>query len=253
MRLDQHLAACRLAGRVATPVAACTENARRLVDGDPDCTFGLSDWQDATYEDVVEALERCGVDLSGPPGDPGALPRIDPAVAASAIGRQRRLLARVAASKGRVLLATGHAFALLPHYAAIARALAAAGCQVLRPLDAVRDTVRVSGGRDGSIRFFDGVGSLVVHGDLLHSHRPDAMQAMLDELGGRSGLDLVVGDHGFAGAAVEAGIPTASIADVNDPALPLAQLRGRTDGVVVLDDGLAASAYEPVTAAVLAF
>jgi hypothetical protein len=35
-------------------------------------------------------------------------------------------------------------------------------------------------------------------------------------------------DHGFAGAAIERGIPTLSIADVNDPALPLAQLRGRT-------------------------
>lgn len=95
------------------------------------------------------------------------------------------------------------------------------------------------------------MGTLVVHGNLLHSHRPDYMEAMLEELGGPDGVDAVIGDHGYAGAGVEAGIPTVSIADVNDPALPLAQLRGRTDGVLVVDDGLPASAYEPVTAALL--
>jgi hypothetical protein len=43
----------------------------------------------------------------------------------------------------------------------------------------------------------------------------------------------------MAGAAIERGIPTLSIADVNDPALPLAQVRGRTDGVLPIDDNLA--------------
>lgn len=252
MTLEEHLAASRLAGRVATPVAACLENARRLVAGDADCTFGLSDWRGATEQDVIAALSACGVDLSGSAENTGALPWVDPAAAAAAVERQRRLLARVMATKGRVLLATGHAFALLPHYAAVARALAAAGCQVLRPLDAVRDRIELPDGRSGSVRFFDGVGSLVVHGNLLHSHRPDVMEAMLEDVGGPDGVDAVVGDHGYAGAAVEAGIPTISIADVNDPALPLAQFRGRTEGVLVVDDGLATSAYEPLTAALLA-
>jgi hypothetical protein len=58
------------------------------------------------------------------------------------------------------------------------------------------------------------------------------MQNMLKEV---DGIDLVIADHGFAGAAVEAGLPTLSIADVNDPALPLAQARGRTDGVLVIE------------------
>ncbi len=43
-------------------------------------------------------------------------------------------------------------------------------------------------------------------------------------------------DHGFAGAAIEAGVETLSIADVNDPALIVAQAQGRTDVVVVMDD-----------------
>jgi hypothetical protein len=73
------------------------------------------------------------------------------------------------------------------------------------------------------------------------------MELMLAEAGGRDGVDAVVADHGFAGAAVEAGILTVSIADVNDPALPLAQARGRTAGVLVIDDGLNPLLYEPLT------
>jgi hypothetical protein len=40
---------------------------------------------------------------------------------------------------------------------------------------------------------------------------------------------------------------------VNDPALPLAQARGRTDGVLLVDDGLPPHLFAPVTEAVLAW
>jgi hypothetical protein len=102
-----------------------------------------------------------------------------------------------------------------------------------------------------AVRFFDGVGSVVVGGAVQHTHRPEHMEAMLAELGASGAPDAVIADHGFAGAAVEAGITTLSIADVNDPALPLAQARGRTDGVLVVDDGLQPAVYEPLTAAIL--
>jgi len=38
---------------------------------------------------------------------------------------------------------------------------------------------------------------------------------------------------------------------VNDPALPLAQLRGSTDAVLPIDDNLAPRLFVPVTAAML--
>jgi Phosphatase len=62
--------------------------------------------------------------------------------------------------------------------------------------------------------------------------------------------DLVVGDHGYAGAAIEAGIETLSIADVNDPALIVAKAQGRTEHVVVLDDHVPSGAYWPCFQAV---
>lgn len=252
--LADHLTATRLAGKVATSLEGCLVNCRRLVAGDPDCTFGLSDWQHVSYPEVVEHLLALGVDL-GPAVPEGEEPEgpayIDPSAVVKAIDRHRDHLAELAARKARVLFATGHAFALLPHYAAIGRALVGAGCELLRPLDSQRDKVVLPDGDRAAVRYLDGVASLSHHGALLHTHRPDYMEAILKAVGGPSEVDAVIGDHGFAGAAVEAGILTLSIADANDPALPLAQARGRTDGVLIIDDGLRPDVFEPVTAAML--
>jgi len=245
--LAAHLVASRLAGTVATPVGACVDNARKMLAGDPDYTFGLSLWQGATFDEAIDALRACGVSLAE---DPAALPYVDPDVAVTALARHREGFARAAAARSRALFATGHAFALLPHYQALAAGLAAAGCPVLQPLDGSRALFSASAGRSASIRYYGGVAATVVHGDIEHTHRAAFMEAMLEDLGGAAGVDVVFADHGFAGAAVQAGIETYSIADVNDPALPLAQWRGRTDGVLVVDDGLNPRVYEPLTAAI---
>ena len=234
--LLEHLVASRLAGRVATPNSSSLTNCRRLVDGDPDCTFGLSDWRDASYEEVLDAVRALGgAELHADHPDGGF---IDPDAALDAILTHRRTLADfVAGGGGRVVLATGHPGPLTAHYATLARTLAAAGCDVLEPMAEAVDYV-------------DGVGALAFDGRRHHTHRPDHMLAMLEST---EGVDLVIADHGFAGAAIEAGIPTLSIADVNDPALPLAQARGRTDGVLMIDDGLDPSLFVPVTEAMLRF
>jgi hypothetical protein len=57
--------------------------------------------------------------------------------------------------------------------------------------------------------------------------------------------DLVFADHGFAGAAIEAGVDTVSIADINDPALVVARSQGRAGPVVVMDDNVQPEAYWP--------
>lgn len=255
-RLLDHLVTTRLAGSVATSIDSCLTNCERFARGDPDTTFGLSDWSELSYQDAVAIMESCGVGLGA--NAENEVPRqtpafIDPKVALAAIERHCQLLADLARARARILLATGHAFALLPHYAAIARALVSAGCVLVRPLEGKRNAVRTPDGQKAAIRYLDGVGALAYHGTLHHTHRPEYMEAMLDALGGPDGVDAVVGDHGFAGAAVEAGIATLSIADANDPGLPVAQARGRTDGVLLIDDGLSPSVYEPVTAAMLAW
>jgi hypothetical protein len=72
------------------------------------------------------------------------------------------------------------------------------------------------------------------------------MERMLEE----TEPDLVFADHGFAGAAIEAGIDTVSIADVNDPALLVARHQGRAGPVIVMDDNVQPEAYWPVFQAI---
>jgi len=67
------------------------------------------------------------------------------------------------------------------------------------------------------------------------------MHLMLEEVR----PDLVFADHGFAGAAIQAGVATVSIADVNDPALLVAKRLGRTETVIVMDDNVQPEDYWP--------
>jgi hypothetical protein len=249
--LRGHLVAAGLAGEVATSPASTLTNCSRMVNGDHDYTFGMSDWHTTGFREAVDAVRiMCG-------GDPGGAEQhgagwIDPDAALAGIERHRERLTRFAAhGGGRVLIVTGHPTGLLAHYQAIARALQRAGSELLCPLDDVFLSPSPEGPRRG-LRFLDGVGAVFDGASLRHTHRADYMEAMLDDLGGGPGtVDLVIGDHGMAGAAIERGIPTLSIADVNDPALPLAQVRGRTDGVLPIDDNLAPRVFTPITDAVL--
>lgn len=249
--LRDHLVATGLAGRVQTTPGHVLANCDKLLRGDPEYTFGLNDWRGADRGEVLAAVRE----LYGPAateGDPAGPGWIDPAATLEAIRYHAdRLAARVDAGVGRALLATGHPTGLLPHYSELAAALADAGWEILTPLD---DTV-VLGDRCGprGVRFLAGVACPWSGGDLLHTHRADLMEAMLDHLEAGGGPpDLVLADHGMAGAAVERAVETLSIADVNDPALPLAWARGRTEGVLPIDDNLAPRLFTPVTAAVLA-
>src|SRR5512143_1467588 len=111
----------------------------------------------------------------------------------------------------RVLLATGHPAGLPLLYMAAGRLLEDRGAALVRPADGVawKDL-----GRSRQVRYLHGVAVLTDRGSTMHTHSPGPMQRMLTEVH----PDLVFADHGFAGAAIEAGIDTISIADVNDPA-----------------------------------
>lgn len=249
--LIEHLVLSRLAGDVNTTPGQTLANCQKVVLGHPDYTFGLPDWREADLDEVVAAVRAvCGGDPENA-SNPNGAGWIDPQASLQAILRQRdRLRAFAEAGGGPVLLATGHPTGLLPHYAAIARTLQSAGCELLTPLDDCWLAPDENGHRRG-LRFLDGVACVFDGASLLHTHRSRFMEAMLDELADPPAL--VVGDHGMAGAAIARGITTLSIADVNDPALPLAQVRGRTDLVLPIDDNLAPRQFVPVTAAMLAW
>lgn len=247
--LRQHLVDTGLAGHVRTSPGHVLANCHKLVNGDPNYTFGLADWRDAELDEVHEAVVRlCGdAVIADPQAEQGW---IDPDRCLEGIEIHREALDRLSRDGGRVLLATGHPTGLLMHYATIARALAGAGCEVLTPLD--DHMLGTEEERVTRVRFVGGVACAASGADLLHTHRPEIMELLLEALEADGRMpDVVLGDHGMAGAAIERGLQTLSIADNNDPALPLAQARGRTDAVLAIDDNLAPRLFEPVTAAML--
>lgn len=248
--LRDHLVTTGLAGPVATSPRNTIENCAKLVRGDDDYHFGLPDWRDV---DVLETLAAVRTVCGGDPGGAEDLDGpgwIDPDAALAGIERHREVLSGLtAAGGGRVLLATGHPTGLLAHYAALGRWLERHGCELVRPLD---DRWLFRDGRDRptGLRYVDRVATVHDGGSLRHTHLSVYMEAVLDAHDADA-IDLVIADHGMAGAAISAGITTLSIADVNDPGLPLAQVRGHTDAVLPIDDNLAPSVFEPVTAAML--
>ena len=66
------------------------------------------------------------------------------------------------------------------------------------------------------------------------------MHALLDALeeAGQPMPDLVVADHGWAGAAASRGLRTVGYADCNDPALFVAEAQGQVEVCVPLDDNI---------------
>jgi len=210
-------------------------NAGRLSTGDPDFTFGMPDVASATTEEALAAV----AELTGA-REPGE-PYIDPAATLRGVRQAAEALAAACGRGARILVATGHPTGLLVHHARLVAAIAAAGGSLLQPLD---DEVayRVDG-RRRSIRYFGGVATLTDGANVLHTHLPDAMEAMLDA---GPVPDLVFADHGYAGAAVARGIPAIAVMDTNDPALAVAWRRGADLRVIPMDDNRRPASYDVI-------
>jgi hypothetical protein len=150
-------------------------------------------------------------------------------------------LAGAARRRASVFLGTGHPAGLLAVHLPVAQALRAAGCAILTPEAGAEVS---SGEHRREIRYLGGVAVLSYRGELNHTHSPRPMEHLL-----ATGLrpDLVLADHGWAGAAAQAGIETLAFADTNDPALFVAEADGRVAVTVPLDDNVLPHLYQPLT------
>ena len=241
-----------LRGRIAGPAVShpmdnVLRNIRLLCDGDPDKQFGLHGVCDAMRpSDVLELVARA----SGFPADPhttsGPVP-VDPELVLRACEEVGDRLALACRRGERVILATGHPVGLAHLYIEVGRQLARRGVELLHPYEGIPWS---ENGRahPWEIRYLEGVAMLTDGASMRHTHSGEPMVRMLLE----SRPDLVFADHGFAGAAIQAEVETLSIADVNDPALLVAQAQGRTQTVVVMDDNVQPEDYWPCFQAICA-
>ncbi|MDP9302588.1 MAG: glycosyltransferase family 4 protein [Actinomycetota bacterium] len=239
--LERALLAGGVAGTATHPIDNVRGNIQKLLDHDPDKEFGLRGLQEGmTLDRVLGLVERAAGapidrDARFGPVDIRARPVVDASLAAG------ERLARACETGETIVFATGHPTGLAYLYHELASELARRGATILvlgrglRWRDPSLD-------HDWFIEHFDGVAMLSDGRAPRHTHKPDAMERMLAE----ERPDLVFADHGFAGAAIEAGVETISIADVNDTALLVAKAQGRTNHVLVFDDHVDPNAYWPV-------
>jgi hypothetical protein len=225
--------------QVSHPLDNVLRNIRLLHEGDADKRFGLRGVDAMAPEAVLELVGRAAGFVPDPEARAGPVP-VDPSLVLDACESVGERLARAVERGDRVVLATGHPVGLAHLYIEVGRALHARGVELLRPADGViwRDGERH---HQWQIRYLEGVAILTDRASARHTHTGDAMARMLEA----ERPDLVFAYHGFAGAAIEHGVETLSIADVNDPALLVARAQGRTDLVIVMDDHVAPEDYWP--------
>ncbi len=211
---------------------------RALVEGDPEAAFGMSGMTRYSAGEVLgflADLTGCSPDVT----DLEGADTIDPHRTVAAIAGAAERLAEEAARGGTLLATTGHPTGLLEHHIRVADAFRRAGGKLLRP----REDEKLPFGRGrAEVRYVGAVGCLADGASLRHTHSSEAMEALL---AAEPRPDVVLGDHGFAGAAIERGIPTIAVMDINDPALAVAWAERRDVVVLAMDDNRAPRLYEP--------
>jgi hypothetical protein len=228
------------------PLDNVLRNIRLLHEGDPDKQFGMTGLQTLEPEEILELVGRGAGFEPDPSVTTGPVP-VDPERVLDACGEAGDRFAEAIRHRERVILATGHPVGLAHLYIEVGRLLRAGGATIIEPADGTT-WHEVDRPHPWQIRYLDGVAMLTDEASARHTHSGDAMDRMLDDLT----PDLVFADHGFAGAAIERGVDAVSIADVNDPALLVAQAQGRTRTVIVMDDNVAPQAYWPCYQAIAA-
>ena len=232
--LRAHLVASAIAGNVATSRVNNLDNIRRTLAGDENVTFGIELLGEWSFERLLGVM----VARAGIQADPlyDGIDTIDADRTVERLTVMRERLRAAAHRRESVVLATGHPANLLPVHQAIAAALRTRGCRVVT---APTHDVYVVGGVHVYRR----------SGSLLHTHSPHYMRVLLADLPERP--DLVMADHGWAGAAAQAGVQTMGFADCNDPGLFIGEEQESMLCTVPLDDGVAPHLYDPMIAFLL--
>lgn len=219
-----------LAGKTPNTRDANLRAIRMMLDGTEFYTFGIRRVADALArgmldeEGVVGLMARAN-GLASPAeflADHGV---IRPAKAFDGLFRAARVFARCVRAGGTLAFGTGHPGAMLSYYNRLAAYARSRGATV---------ALGEVGSQVGVDWYLDYIGDVAVTSDycgVLHGHSVRPMDAVIGTWDGP--IDLVVGDHGHAGSAINHGIACIAVMDTNDPALEVALHLEVEDLVVV--------------------
>ena len=210
-----------------------------MLEGDADGSFGLSGLDRYSIGEVLSFLAEltgCSPDLEEGEG----FDTIDPDRTVEALVEAGRRLGEAARQGSSLLAVTGHPTGMLEHHIHVVEAYRAAGGKILQLRE--EEELGIGKARHAEVRYIGGVGCLADWGSLKHTHSAAAMEALLEA---EPWPDIVLADHGFAGAAIERGIPTIAVMDINDPALAVAWADKRDVHIIPMDDNRPPRSYEP--------
>ncbi len=205
-----------------------------LLDRDENNTFGMENLlRGVGFEEAYDAVGRQIGNAPDKEENPGR-GCIDPARTAAGLLAAGERIRDVAQRGGRLVFATGHPGAMILYYLELARWAEGLGAEVVTAEPRGRYQKGVS------LDWAESVATLGDGASLFHTHDPEPMRDVLRQTGD---IDLVVADHGFAGAAIAAGVSTVVVMDTNDPAFAVVAGRGADASVVPMDDNRPLNSY----------
>lgn len=228
--VERRLLELGLAGETPNTPSANLRAIRQMRDGNVFYTFGIEAVSRAMASGRFDedALVSMMARACGQPSGEAFLAgngAIAPQSCLHGLERGAEVIRRVIAKRGTVAFGTGHPGSLLNAYNRLADYLEARGCGIAQV---------APGAAVGIDWVLDFVGRVAVTSDtcgVLHGHSTRPMEQFLSAYGPL--VDLVIGDHGHAGAALNAGIATIGFMDTNDPALMMAEQLGMPDFVAI--------------------
>ena len=232
--IEQLLARTKLAGsNLAHSRSNNLAHVRRLVQGEQGVTLGIQLVEERLRESPLDPEEVLGT-IAGITGCSSDISFEEGFGYISPSATYEGLEAAAVAIKGAVerrdsfVFASGHPANMSEAYEQLAEHVEARGCEVLTdPLEGVEEFF------DQKLELRGRVYMATSNGLPAHTHRHEYMRDLLARTGP---VGMAVADHGFAGAALNLGIPTVSVMDTNDPGLALAARLGAPVTVIPFND-----------------
>jgi hypothetical protein len=212
---------------------------KSIIEAETEDTFGISGLNAYSAHEIlgfVAEVTGCTNDID----DLEGYDEIDPDKTIEGILNAARRLKSSAERGNLLMIATGHPTGLLEHNIRVADAYRRAGGKIVRLREDENISLRT--GRRAEVRYTAGVACIADWGALLHTHSSYPMERLLES---EPWPDIVFGDHGWAGAALERGIPTVAVMDINDPALAVAWAEHKDVSLIPMDDNRLPRLYEP--------
>lgn len=215
--------------------AANLEAARSVVENDVHYTWGIKNVETFTFEEVLDAIASI-TQCSRDPRETSGGGYISPSSTLAGLEEAAQRIVAVARRGGTFAMGTGHPGSMLLFYIELACLIRDLGGVVVEPAKGARIPPNLN------LDYVEGVAVTTDRASLMHSHDFRAMEIILES----ARIDMVIADHGYAGAAINVGIPVIAVMDTNDPALAVAKQLGADVSIIPMDDNRPLSDYQAV-------